>query len=102
MEVFDGAKHKSLGRTLGTIYECSVSSLIDGSCDYREECTAGSLNPVFQVHRGPVSIDFSVPPVTPVEIPFRAHEKTVVLSLSHRYRGLTIVISMLFVMRSSS
>lgn len=53
VEVFDGAKHKTLDPTLGTIYECSVSALIDGSCDYRKEWTAGSLNPVFQVYRGP-------------------------------------------------
>lgn len=34
-----------------------------------------------------ISIDFSVPPVTPVEIPFQAHEKSVALSLSHPYQG---------------
>ena len=54
----------------------------DRSFDLLLSMTKGSL-----LTAGRISIDFSAPPVTPVEIPFQAHETSVVLSLSHPYRG---------------
>lgn len=52
VEVFDGSRYRTLDPTLGAIYECSVSALIDGSCNYKKEWNSGSINPVFDIYRG--------------------------------------------------
>lgn len=52
VEVYDGYKYKTVDPTLGLLYPCPVSSLIDGSCDYKSARLLTQINPIFRAYCG--------------------------------------------------
>ncbi len=52
VEVYNGEVYKTVDPTLGLLYPCPVTSLIDGSCDYKATQLLDKINPIFRGYCG--------------------------------------------------